>query len=192
VFFGVQLFIAKEIQSVLSDHQLQHIIVLLEDVGLASFLTLYPLEKLIFEDQVLIENRVSNGQYEFFTQTIKVGTFREERDYNNIYQKQQFWSISTLASTSELAYLRTLVHELGHHIHRILREKDKNMFQYTMTIPNYNALSQYGLQDNLEYFAECLAAYIFHRVELMLDDWLGYDMIQKALQVLNLNLKEIP
>jgi hypothetical protein len=184
--------IAKNIVSVLNDDALNNVLSVLDRIGLMTFLKSHPLESLIFEERIFSENRVINGQYEFFTQIVRVSVSREKHEYNVIYRKQRFWSISSLANNPEQAYVRTLIHELGHHLHRTLREVDKIAFRSTMTVPNYNALSQYGLQDNLEYFAECFAAFIFQPVELLLEDSLGYDMITRVLEKLNLNLKEMP
>jgi hypothetical protein len=61
-----------------------------------------------------------------------------------------------------------------------------------MMTPKSDALSQYGLINSFEYFAECFVAHVFQRIELALDDQFGYAMIERVLARLGLEIKELP
>jgi hypothetical protein len=61
-----------------------------------------------------------------------------------------------------------------------------------MMTPRSDALSQYGLMNPLEHFAESFAAYVFQRTELLIDDAFGHATIERVLTRLALELKELP
>jgi hypothetical protein len=188
----VSTLFAKHIESELPDAQLQTFLQIPEQIGLARFLIQYPLRSIRFEHNIIFDGREVNGVYEFLTREASVNLSRQIFDYGQPYQKQKFSSISVLAADTHFATERTFVHELGHHVHCILRELDLSLFRITMMTPRSDSLSQYGLTNSLEYFAESFAAYVFQRTELRIDDAFGHAIIERVLTRLALELKELP
>jgi hypothetical protein len=188
-----------EVKSLFAKHiesppfkELHDILLIPEQIGLLQFLEQHPLERLRFADRVAVNASEVNGLYLFSAQEANINLTRNLQDFGQVYQKQNFWSISCLADTPSLAIQRTFVHELGHHVHQILRQLDISLFRSTMMIPTSDSLSQYGLGNPLEHFAESFAAHIFHRTELLLNDSLGYAMIERVLARFDLKIGELP
>jgi hypothetical protein len=186
-----QLF-AEHIESDLSETQLQGLLQIPEQMVLSDFLIQYPLRSLRFKNQIIFDDREVNGVYEFLTREASINLLRQTFEYGQLYQKQKFSSISVLALDTHLAIARTFVHELGHHVHCILREQDLSLFRTTMMTPRSDSLSQYGLTNPLEYSAESFAAYVFQRIELLIDDPFGHGTIEKVSARLSLEIKELP
>jgi hypothetical protein len=184
--------VAKTILSQLSEPETQQLLDTLEQIGLGDFLRQYPLQHLEFNAEVLHNGQVVNGIYDFYSKSAEISLTREASEYNQPYHKQRFWSISSLANTKTQAVARTFIHEIGHHLHQLLEQMSPTQFRATMLLPRTNALSQYAMQRNREYFAECFAAYVYQRVELLMDDTLGYDMIERSLDALGISVKEAP
>jgi hypothetical protein len=188
----VRRLFAEHIESDLSEIQLQGLLQIPEQVGLSYLLIQYPLRSLRFKNQIIFDGREVNGVYEFLTREASVNLSHQAFEYGQLYQKQKFSSINVLAVTTDLAIARTFVHELGHHVHCILREQDLSLFRTTMMMPRSDSLSQYGLMNPLEYFAESFAAYAFRRIELLIDDPFGHATIERVLAWLALEIKELP
>jgi hypothetical protein len=189
--FEVKSSFAKHLESSAYE-ELQELLKIPEQIGLLKFLEQHPLNGLYFANDILVNAREVNGAYLFSTQEASINLTRTSKDFGQVYQKQQFWSISTLASNQHSAIQRTFVHELGHHIHQTLRRLDLSLFRFTMMIPMSDSISHYGLGNPLEHFAESFAAYVFQRAELVVDDSFGYAMIRKVLERFELELKELP
>jgi hypothetical protein len=66
------------------------------------------------------------------------------------------------------------------------------VFRSTMLTPISDSITQYGLVNSQEHFAESFAAFVFQRVELLMDNSFGYAMIQSVLERLELEIKELP
>lgn len=190
--FQVRTLFVEHIESELPESQLQVFLQIPEQIGLSDFLIQHPLQTIRFEYNIVFDGREVNGLYEFLTREASVNLSRQVFDCGQPYQKQKFSSISVLAEDTHLAIGRTFVHELGHHVHCILREQDLSLFRMTMLTPRSDSLSQYGLINPLEYFAESFAAYVFQRLELLIDDPFGHATIDRVLARLALNIKESP
>jgi hypothetical protein len=188
----VKCHFALEIVSVLDEEQTQFLLSAPRKIGLEGFLIQHPLKTIRFQNKVLYLESEVNGIYDFQTKEASIALLRNDSEYAKVYEKQRFWSLSVLAKTLPQAVERTLIHELGHHLHGILRDVDLPLFRSTMLTPRSDALSQCGLQNSFEYFAECFTAHVFERVELMFDDQFGYAMIERVLARLEINLKELP
>lgn len=191
MFDVISLFF-KEFDSVLSSDKTQEIMAIPEQLGLGHFLQLNPLHRLSFVQQVFIDGKPINGLYNCRTREVEISVARVQSDYGQRYQKQKIWSVSTAARDTEAAMQRTFVHELGHHVHCVLREVDLMAFRTTMLTPISDSLSQYGLINPQEHFAESFAAFVFHRVELLIDNSFGHAMINRVLGRLELEIKELP
>jgi hypothetical protein len=111
--FEVKSSFAKHIESSVYD-DLQELLQTPEQIGLLKFLEQYPLNGLYFTNNILVNAMEVNGVYTFSTQEASINLTRTSKDFGQVYQKQQFWSISTLAINQHSAIQRTFVHELGH------------------------------------------------------------------------------
>jgi hypothetical protein len=163
----------------------------LVEMGIGAFLQINPI-RLEIRPQVLFLGRQVNGIFDFKTQTAQIAFARNLDEYAVPYQKQKFFSISHLGMTPHACVARSLAHELGHHLHHVLKAKDFGVFRQTMYAVLSDSLSQYGLSNPYEYFAECFAAFVYHRAELFMDDKFGYAMLERSLERLSLEIRELP
>jgi hypothetical protein len=183
---------ANEFDSVLPSDKTQEFMRIPEQLGLEHFLQANPLKRLSFVKQVFLDAKPLNGLYNYRTREAEISITRLQSDYGKQYQKQKIWSISTAARDADAAIQRTFVHELGHHLHCVLRQVDLMVFRSTMLTPISDSITQYGLVNSQEHFAESFAAFVFQRVELLMDNSFGYAMIQSVLERLELEIKELP
>jgi hypothetical protein len=182
---------AFEVFSDVSESETKTIFQVFETSGIAAFLQTNPFQRLSLRQNLIFQNQPILGLYGYQTGEAEISVSRASHEYGVTYQHQRFWSISSLANTPLQAVQMTCLHETGHHIHAYLREVDLQQFSQTMFVPRTNALSQYGTSRNLEYFAECFAAYVFNRTELLTDDSIGYAMIERALTRLGIVVQEV-
>ncbi len=187
----ISLF-ADEFDSDLSSDKTQQLMVLPEQLGLKLFLERHPLRRLSFVKQVFLDTKPVNGLYHYRTRDLEISATRTQSDFGLRYQKQKIWSVSSIARDADAAICRTFVHELGHHLHCVLRQVDALAFRSTMLIPISDSITRYGLVNPQEHFAESFAAFVFQRVELLMDNSFGYAMIQSVLERLELEIKELP
>lgn len=190
-WFEVKSSFAKHLESSAYD-ELQELLQTPEQIGLLKFLEQHPLNGLYFANDILVNAVEVSGVYLFSTQEASINLTRTNKDFGQVYQKQQFWSVSTLAINRHSAIQRTFVHELGHHIHQTLRKLDLSLFRFTMLTPTSDSISHYGLGNPLEHFAESFAAHVFQRIDLLSDDSFGYDMIERVLARFDLKIGELP
>jgi hypothetical protein len=182
---------ALKVFSDVSELETKTILQVFETVGVAAFLQTHPFQSLNLRQALTFQNQTVLGLYSYQTGETEICVSRATTEYGVTYQHQRFWSISSLANTPLQAVQITCLHETGHHIHAHLREVDLQQFGQTMLVPRSNALSHYGMSRNLEYFAECFAAFVFKRTELFTDDSLGYAMIERALTRLGIVVHEV-
>lgn len=182
---------ALEVFSDVSESETNTIFQVFETSQIAAFLQTHPFRCLSLRQNLTFQNQPVHGLYGYQTKEAEISVSRANHEYGMTYQHQRFWSIGSLAKTPLQAVQITCLHETGHHIHAYLREVDLQQFSQTMLFPRSNALSQYGMGRNLEYFAECFAAYVFKRIELFTDDSLGYAMIERALTRLGIVVQEV-
>jgi predicted Zn-dependent protease with MMP-like domain len=191
-FFKVESSFAQNIVSELDDFQTRQLLDTLDQIGLSNLLKRFPFTSLQFLPEVVYQGRQVNGVYDFKQGIAEIALKREHSDFGASYAKHQFWSISSLAITPEQAVTRTLIHETGHHLHKILRSENKVLYSRTLNLPLSNGISQYATLDPYEYFAECFAAFVYHRTEFLGDDAVGCGIMQKVLEHLGVHVKELP
>jgi|HubBroStandDraft_2_1064218.scaffolds.fasta_scaffold00255_16 hypothetical protein len=118
---------------------------------------------------------------------------------------EHVWSISSLASSPEEMQQRTMVHELGHHVHlssssplqkkldneikKGFRERvhidpssitDKDPDGRVETVPGKWIPSRYSRKNYKEWFTECHAAYVYHPETLKARDPQAFDLIRRV------------
>ncbi len=187
----IEFPIALEIDSVLHDIETQRILQVFESIGAVDFLVLFPFQKISLLKQIIVANFQVNGLYNYRTQECEMSVSRGTHEFGQQFSYQNVYSISSLATNEFAAIQRTAIHELGHHIHNRLRNTQLPFFRRTMQIPRVFSISQYAAKDNLEYFAESFAAFVFCQDQLMHHDQIGYNMIIEALGLLELQIKEL-
>lgn len=182
---------AKTIVSELTNSQTSQLLDFLGQIGLGNVLKRFPFIGLHFLPSILYQGRYVHGVYDFKQGIAEIALNRTVTDYGCSYVKQQFWSISSLAATSEQAIARTLIHETGHHLHSFLRSEDRFLYGRTLNLLISNGISQYATLDPYEYFAECFSAFVFQRTEFFVDDVIGYGIIQGVLDRLGVRIKDL-
>lgn len=96
--------------------------------------------------------------------------------------------MSSTAKTPLEANRITLVHELRHHMHGILRGADLEQWRSTVTGVLLEGPTSISRKNFLEYFAESFVLYIYNQQELFMRDLKGHDMMKKALQTVILGV----
>lgn len=118
---------------------------------------------------------------------VRVSAYRVAgKDFGVPLEWGKVGSLSTVASSAELAMQRTFVHEIGHNIIDHLRAKLGRSATESLISPFYNAaeragryVSQRAAVNWREYLCETLSADTYHKQELMRRDPSGYKMIQE-------------
>jgi hypothetical protein len=183
---------ASEVQSSLSDEELQEVVSIIDKMGIGDFLRENPLTSLKFAAEVFVNSKSVGGFYDFITSDIEVATSKDVDDYGQNLEWGKTSKLSATASTPLLAVQRTLVHEIGHHIHNQIKKLYPHRFRYTMNpVLRQNAASAYGKRDNIECFAEGFAAYVFFRTEFIVYDGVGFKSMEAALKELGLKVNEL-
>jgi hypothetical protein len=162
-----------------------------DQIGVSHFLEQNPFLALEFLPNVVLDGREVNGWYDYKQRSSAISLSKEQDDFGQPLNWGQVGSVSTVAKSVPDAIQRTLVHELGHHVHRTLGAIDSGQFGTTLRMVRTNAVSNYAKIDALEYFAESFSAYVFHRTELIFYDEFGYGMIERALKCLGLEVIEL-
>jgi hypothetical protein len=182
---------ARGIVTHLSQEQVDRITQVLEDIGAAQWLKANPFTQLELERQVMLNEVPVNGVYAYQTQIAQVATSRNSADYGHHFEWQGVFSVSSTAQTPLEAVQKTLVHELGHHVHSILGAIHQEEFEATLAMPFLFAGTQYGAKRAIEYFPECFSLFIFYPTELLVRDPGGYVMIEKALDLVGLEVRQV-
>jgi len=149
-----------------------------------------PFAYLRLKSSVYLENSPKSGWYSFDEGGAEISVSRDSDEYGQIFEWGLIKKLSCTAPHEFGAVLGTLVHEIGHHLHRLLKFKDLARFSQTCLTPRHNACSRYGMINGLEYFAETFAAYIYFRPELISYDEVGYTMLESALEFMGVRVNE--
>lgn len=184
------MFFAKEFESDLSEAENEALVALFEQVGLSSVLRANPFAYLRLKPSVYLENSPKSGWYSFDEGGAEISISRDSNEYGQTFEWGLIKKLSCTAPDEFGAVLRTLVHEIGHHLHQLLKVKDLVRFKQTCITPCHNACSYYGTVNGLEYFAETFAAYIYFRTELIVHDGVGYTMLESALESMGVKVNE--
>jgi SPP1 gp7 family putative phage head morphogenesis protein len=148
-----------------------------------------PIGRLELAKHADIEGEIVNGHYTFQTKQLVVAADRADYTYGYKFVPGKSWGISMGATSAKEAAQRTLVHELGHHIHRSA-DGGSGGGRATSIIANAfgrlkfeqrTPISQYANSNYYEYFAESFAAYRYHPHELLQHDPTGYKMVKDVL-----------
>jgi hypothetical protein len=163
-----------------------------EDMGVAQWLKEHPLTRLELTHKVLdLQDVEVNGMYSFKFQTVQVATMRSTDEYHKVFDWQRVHSVSSTGDSPTETVRRTLVHELGHHVHNILRHTDLETFEKTLIVNFLAGGTLYAQSSAYEYFAESFALYVFFRQDLRDRDPRGYAMMEMALFRVGLEVNPI-
>jgi hypothetical protein len=183
---------ANEIISALSQTETNALQDIFNQIGLRTWVSNNKFSRLTFSQSIPFGKEFVNGWFDYQTREAQIATQRNEKELNQELNWGQVHALSHTGRTLFEATQFTLLHELGHHIHAALRENNLSIFQQTMMTIRSNAVSNYAKtpQRPVEYFAETFTAWVLYRVELSVNDQLGYGMMQRALDVLGLEVNE--
>jgi hypothetical protein len=184
---------AREIVTLWDQRRINEIIQIVEDIGAADWLKAHPLARLEFEREVLLDNISVNGVYSFADQVIQIATGRERHlgEFGKEFVWEQVYSVSVTGQTPAESIQRTLVHELGHHVHNMMKIANLAEYEKTYRVNRLTGGTAYAKKSPREYFAETFALYIFHNANLSSKDVQGYGMIEKALFIVGLGVKTL-
>jgi hypothetical protein len=181
---------AREIETHVGQDYIDRLTHIFKDIGVSDWLEQYPLSRLELRETVLNKGRPVNGVYSFKQKSLRASTTRERNQYGYPFEWQRVNSVSSTAETQFLSIQITLVHELGHHIHNMLGITDRTYFDATLRFVFLQGGTNYANLDNIEYFAESFALYVYYPTELLVKDPQGYGMIEKTLEILGLEVRQ--
>jgi hypothetical protein len=181
---------ANTLETALSQTEVSQILEVFERMGVSLFLERNPFSSLELSPTVIFEDREVGGLYDFEKKVACVALTKAEDEYGQEFVWGRISKLSAAATTSQDAVQRTLVHEFGHHIHRMIGDISPLNFVMIARAISSNGVSSYARRNGMEYFAESFSAYTFHRTEFIVHDQLGYDMIERALHVLGIEVTE--
>lgn len=177
--------------SSLTDEEIQKIVEVVDSAGLSEFLGRYQLHQIEFMPTVVVDGRSVNGIYYPEDARVEVAITRDTRGWGLSRDDQDFYTLSQGGRSLLEAIQRTLIHEVGHHVHEVLRRQHPQLFLQTCLYPRSDGITPYARANAREYFAESFAAWVFARAELLIYDKIGYGMIETDLKALALKPKEI-
>jgi hypothetical protein len=188
----VEPLFAENLESILDDSQTQAILEIFNKIGVNQWLAQNPFKKLALVEQSFIENAEVSGWYGYNTREAEISVIK---NINQSGQQLDWGKVDKLSHTARTvleAVQFTIIHELGHHVHNAYRQVNPLGFRQSMMAIRSNAVSNYAkLRDRpAEYFAETFVAWVLYRIELSVHDELGYAMIERALQALEIEVNE--
>jgi hypothetical protein len=181
---------AKQITTHLGQDHIDRLTQIFVDMGAAPWLEQYPFSRLELAHNVFYDGRLASGVYSYKTGILQIATTRAKSEYGYAFQWQNIYSVSSAGETQFQATQRTLVHELGHHLHAVLAHMDMELFRETTRAVILRGGTTYSRDNHLEYFAETFALYTFYPTELLVKDMDGYGMIELALERVGLEVKQ--
>jgi hypothetical protein len=188
-----QAVFSEILTSTLNDEETSEILEIFRTVGILPWLSQSANRCKSIELKPLVwhgKNEVY-GLYSFKDDEIKVALTRSTGSFNQPFEWGRIERLSHVAKNATEAIQRTLVHELGHHIHGRLRSHNKLRFGLSLRSIITNGASQYGKLDVYEYFAECFVAWVYHRTEFAVYDSTGYATLSAVLKELGIEVNDL-
>jgi hypothetical protein len=180
---------AREIETHVGQDRIDRLTDIFKEIGVSDWLEANPLSRLELTQQVFTDaGNPANGMYSFVFQTMHVATTRDVSEIRKVFDWQRVYSVSSTAQTPTEAIQRTLIHELGHHIHNLLQLRFLDVFKRTLAVNYLAGGTLYAQYNKQEYFAESFALYVFFQSELLQRDPVGHAMIEAALTRLGLEV----
>jgi len=181
---------AGEIVTHLNQDHIDRLSGVFDDIGAAQWLEKNPFGRLELTKEVLDDDgSLVNGLYDFRDATVQVTTKRDKAEYRKTFEWQRVYSVSSTGRTQAEAVQKTLVHELGHHIHGVLKRTDPDFYEQTRRAVLLAGGTQYAQGNFYEYFAESFALYTYQRPALLERDPRGHAMIEMALKRVGMEVK---
>lgn len=173
----------KNVDSQVSRKERDELLRSVTDPALLEFLERFPLQKLILRKEVELDGDLVNGWYSYVSGELAVTVDRQSFTFGSKLKPGTSWSISQTASTKEQAAKRTLVHELGHHVHLTSPStKTDTVVRQAFAKATKKPVTEYSKTNHKEYFAECFAAYYTDRSMLRTHDPVGFKMVEDVLR----------
>lgn len=173
----------KQVDSKVSKKARDELLRSVSDPAVLEFLERFPLQKLTLRKSVSSRGRQVNGWYDYVSGELAVTVDRQPKSFGATFTPGWSWSISTTAQTKEQAAKRTLVHELGHHVHLTSPStKTDEIVQKAYAKATKKPITEYSATNHKEYFAECFAAYYTDRQTLRTFDPNGFRMVEDVLR----------
>jgi hypothetical protein len=182
----------RQLKYTASTDQMNALLFIFDQIGIRQWLSENPFSGLEFRDKVVLNQNEVNGWYSYKDRNAQIALARDETSFGAVLDWGQIQSVSTVSSSSIEAIRKTMVHELGHHVHGHLLANFPELFGITMRTIRSDAISNYAKSPKRpeEYFAESFAAWVFHRTDFIVFDQQGYATMDKVLNTLGIEVRE--
>ncbi len=183
---------ALQLKYTASSEQIKALLLIFDQIGIGHWLSENPFSSLEFRDTVVLNQYGVNGWYSYKDRNAQIALTRDKTSFGAALDWGQIQSVSTVSNSPFEAIGKTMVHELGHHLHNKLLLDFPELFGVTMRMIRSDAISNYAKSPRRpeEYFAESFAAWVFHRTDFVIFDQQGYATMNKSLDTLGITVKE--
>jgi hypothetical protein len=182
---------AKQIATHLGQDHIDRLTQIFVDIGVAQWLEQYPFSRLELTRTVFDHQRQAvNGLYSFKSTVLQIATQRSKNEFGKVFEWGRVHSVSSTGELQRDAVQRTLIHELGHHIHKVLLDEHPELFDITAKMLPIFGGTAYAKSSWREYFPETFALYVFFGNELALKDPAGYGIMEQVLKAVGLEVKQ--
>jgi hypothetical protein len=182
---------AKVIVTHMNQDHINRLTQVFEEIGAKRWLEENPLSRLELTHFVVFQGKNVNGLYDFQEKVMQVATMRSPDEYHKVFDWQRIHSVSSTGDTQMESLKRTMIHELGHHIHNILMDMDVDLFGRTLRVNFLAGGTLYAQTSEYEYFAETFSLYVYFHDELLKRDAAGHGMIRLALSRIGLEVNPL-
>lgn len=148
------------------------------DSTLLDLLEKHPVEKLSLSRSA---GRGAAGWYDTRSGQIRVAMVRQSFTFGKPLMPGVSRTISSTALTQEEARRRTLIHEIGHHIHHTGKDGAIDALVLKAFRTTKTPITKYAGTNYKEYLAESFAAYFVDRNALRQFDPVGFKMVEDVL-----------
>lgn len=149
------------------------------DATLLRVLESHPIEKVTFAASAA---RGAMGWFDPNNGQIRIAADRADNTFGYPYAFGRSVTFSSTASVRDEAVRRTLIHEIGHHVHLWKTTSAIKTIVTTAWRAGTARITRYAQTNEREYFSECFAAYFVDRAALRRDDPVGLQMVEDVLR----------
>ncbi len=152
--------------------------------GLSAFLKRHPVPGFDLKKDVVVGKEIALGHRDPNTGVLSITTKWYPDEIGHEFKAGLIEGVHSAAKTPLEASERTLVHELGHHLHNVGGKKVEALIQQAFAARN--PITKYADINWKEYFSESHSAWVYHREDLRLHDPVGFKMVEDVRKMLGI------